>query len=415
MSEASPGTRSWVRLRRGVGRRPVTSAAVLLAGVVLATSACSAEEQSPVEQAQAQVTRSEQALADAQADAEAADEDFCAQAATYVTALDRYGDVLHDTAPTVGDVTTAGEELAQPQEQTVDAAAAAREAHDAVAAAQTDLAAAQAELAAAQAVAAGQDPPEAPVPTATATPAVPAATVARVEQAESEFQAARTGLTDETPLEQAAEQVNAAAVALEMSWLQVVAQSGCLADDEQARAVAAARDYTLALQGALAATGYLEGEVDGVYGPQTVAAVEALQEAAGLPQTGTVDRATEAALDAELAAAGGAAAQQEVAATAALQQTLALAGYWDGPVDGQGSDALTDALVALQTDLGVPATGAVDAATVSAFGAVVAALAAPTASPEPEPTDAEPGSSPTEEAARGGMPWSLGGGSWSLV
>ncbi|MGB8382867.1 MAG: peptidoglycan-binding domain-containing protein, partial [Dermatophilaceae bacterium] len=36
--------------------------------------------------------------------------------------------------------------------------------------------------------------------------------------------------------------------------------------------------------------------VDGVYGPATVEAVQALQKANGLPQTGTVDKATEKAL-----------------------------------------------------------------------------------------------------------------------
>ena len=54
-----------------------------------------------------------------------------------------------------------------------------------------------------------------------------------------------------------------------------------------------------------------------------------------------------------------------MASTAAIQQTLKLAGYWDGPVDGQWTPALTDALTALQKDLGVPETGTVDAATVS--------------------------------------------------
>ena len=43
-----------------------------------------------------------------------------------------------------------------------------------------------------------------------------------------------------------------------------------------------------------------------------------------------MDKATEAALGSELAAAGGAAAQETTASTAALQQTLKLAGYWDG-------------------------------------------------------------------------------------
>ena len=42
--------------------------------------------------------------------------------------------------------------------------------------------------------------------------------------------------------------------------------------------------------------GYYDGEVDGVYGPATVDAVEALQKAHGLPITGTVDKATAAAL-----------------------------------------------------------------------------------------------------------------------
>ena len=71
-----------------------------------------------------------------------------------------------------------------------------------------------------------------------------------------------------------------------------------------------------------------------MYGPATVAAVEDLQEANGLPVTGTVDKATAEALQAELEALGGAAAQTTVATTAAVQQTLKLAGFWDGPVDG---------------------------------------------------------------------------------
>ena len=75
------------------------------------------------------------------------------------------------------------------------------------------------------------------------------------------------------------------------------------------------------------------------------------------------------------------------AATAALQQTLALAGYWDGPVDGLWTDELTAAVGALQTDLGVPVTGTVDAATVAAFQAALAGALAP--APEPTPTEDE--------------------------
>ena len=149
--------------------------------------------------------------------------------------------------------------------------------------------------------------------------------------------------------------------------------------------------YTKALQQALADAGYYDAKVDGVYGPKTVAAVEALQEANGLPQTGTLDKATEKALRSELATKGGAAAQEETASTAAVQQTLKLAGYWDGPVDGQWSDELTEALEALQKDLGVKVTGTVDAATIAALDKAVADLGAspsPTASTSasPEPT-----------------------------
>src|SRR6185436_18729214 len=141
--------------------------------------------------------------------------------------------------------------------------------------------------------------------------------------------------------------------------------------------------------------GYFEGDVDGIYGPATVAAVETLQEAHGLPSTGTVDRATAAALQDDLDAQGGAVAQQELTATAAVQQTLKLAGFWDGPVDGMWTPALTDALKAFQTKLGVPVTGTVDAATVAALQEAIAeaksppsSSTAPASSPPPTGTSA---------------------------
>ena len=118
-----------------------------------------------------------------------------------------------------------------------------------------------------------------------------------------------------------------------------------------------------------------------MYGPATVDAVEALQKAHGLPVTGTVDKATAAALDEDLAAKGGAAAQEETASTAAVQQTLKLAGFWDGPVDGTWTPALTEALKEFQTELGVKPTGTVDAATIAALEKAIA-------KPKPEPSAA---------------------------
>ena len=120
--------------------------------------------------------------------------------------------------------------------------------------------------------------------------------------------------------------------------------------------------------------GYYDGAVDGVYGPATVDAIEALQKAHGLPVTGTVDKATAAALQSDLAAKGGAIAQEAVASTAAVQQTLKIAGFWDGPVDGQWTPELTKALKDFQTELGVKPTGTVDAATIAALEKAIAEL-----------------------------------------
>ena len=55
------------------------------------------------------------------------------------------------------------------------------------------------------------------------------------------------------------------------------------------------------LQQELGQLNYYEGPVDGLMGPQTVAAIKDLQRQAGLPQTGTMNAATQKALDNYLA------------------------------------------------------------------------------------------------------------------
>jgi peptidoglycan hydrolase-like protein with peptidoglycan-binding domain len=55
------------------------------------------------------------------------------------------------------------------------------------------------------------------------------------------------------------------------------------------------------LQQQLGQLNYYEGPVDGIIGPQTIAAVKDLQRQAGLPQTGTMNPATQAALASYLA------------------------------------------------------------------------------------------------------------------
>ena len=345
-----------------------TLAVAVVAGVLVVLTGCSGESRdSSLAAAQASVTAKEEALAEAEDAATAAAAEFCTASTDYVIAIDRYGDVLNATAPTVGDVKEAGSDLAQPGKDAQKAAEDVGLSRDAVATAEQELAQARAVLATAEASAAGTTPSagsstSAASPSATETPA----SVTRVQEAEAEMAAAQNGIADQTPLAQAAEQFNAAAVALEMAWLQLIGDSGCLTDAQQDEAAKAVRSYTTTLQQALSDAGYYTADVDGVYGPKTVAAVEALQKANGLPQTGTLDKATEKALRSELAAKGGAAAQQQTASTAAVQQTLKFAGYWDGPVDGQWTEALTDALEEVQKDLGVKVTGTVDAATIAA-------------------------------------------------
>lgn len=214
------------------------------------------------------------------------------------------------------------------------------------------------------------------------------ASVDRVTEAQADFDATVTSISTETPLAEAFERFNSAVVALELSWQRLFAEAGCLSTEQQARAETAVHAYTTALQQDLTAAGYYSGAVDGIYGPQTVDAVESLQEASDLPVTDAFDRAAADALEAELRAAGSVAEQATVASTAAVQQTLALTGFWDGPVDGEWTPELTEALQEFQRALGVDPTDEVDAVTVAAFEEALAALGeegVATASPTPTP------------------------------
>lgn len=377
----------------GNDRRPVpvrrTAAAAGALSLAVALLAGCAAEISDVDAAQARVTAKEKAVAEAETAAADASAEFCRSSEDYIRALDRYGDVLNATAPTVGDVRLAGADLVEPHDEAVSSAEAAADAQQDLVAAQQELAEAQAALAAEDADPAAVDAADAPL--SEPTPLAPAASVDRVTQAEAEFAQAQDGIGDGTPLVDAAEQFNSAAVALEMAWLVLFADAGCLTDERQAQAVAAVRAYTSALQQDLTTAGYYGGAVDGVYGPLTTQAVEDLQQTAGLPVTGTVDKATAEALQGELVALGETAAQDSVASTAAVQQTLKLAGFWDGPVDGVWTPELTDAVKDLQLELGVEPTGAVDAATVLAFQEALAELERVEPAPSPTAEDGEDG------------------------
>ena len=383
-----PNPRSASHCRRRPGALAVTGIALALA---LALAGCSGDtEDASLKKAQATVTAKEKDLTEAEAAAKAAETGFCTASTTYVTAIDRYGDVLNATAPTVGDVKDAGSDLAQPGEDAQKAAQAVADTRSAVATAEQELADAQTALAAAQASASGTTPSEAPSsksPSPSPTPEASPGCRRRRPSSRPLRRASRTRPrwprrpSSSTPPR------------WPWRWRGSSSSGTAGASPTPSRTRPRRRwsSYTKTLQQALADAGYYDAKVDGVYGPKTVAAVEALQKAKGLPQTGTLDKATEKALRAELAAKGGAAAQEETASTAAVQQSLKLAGYWDGPVDGVWTDELTTALEKLQKDLGVKVTGTVDAATIAAVEKAIAELgAAPSPSPSvtasPQPT-----------------------------
>ena len=157
-------------------------------------------------------------MTQAEADLTAAGKAFCEASKTYIVALDRYGDVINATAPTVGDVRAAGADLAEPRDDAFTGAEAAVDARHDLVVAEQKLADARAALAAAKAGPSGT-PVDSGTPQPTATPLASTAAVDRVKQAESEFAAAQEAVTDQTPLADASEQFNSAAVALEMAWL----------------------------------------------------------------------------------------------------------------------------------------------------------------------------------------------------
>ena len=348
----------------------------------------------PVEAAQERIADAEDGVTQAQEALTDAHGGFCGVTEDYIEALDRYGRVFTDSATTVGDITTLGADLTEPRDDVVAAA-------DAVDSAKNDLAAAQQEFVNAQSAQAEAIATASSVPNSTVTPTtsttttlVPPATIERVQQAEDDLARVSRGITDETPLVEAAADYNSAALALEMAWLRLLSDAQCLTDEQQANAAEQIAAYTAALQTDLTTAGYDPGPIDGIYGPQTVEAVEQLQTDSELPVTGFVDEATARALQDKLAAVG----QEQARQTVILQTILSLVGYWDDPIDGVWTDELTQALMDFQTALGVEPTGVVDAATIAAFQQALADLEAgtpPTVAPTTPPaTTAAP--APTE-------------------
>jgi peptidoglycan hydrolase-like protein with peptidoglycan-binding domain len=376
-----PSHRPLVRFHR----TPVLLALALLAaacgsddkpsGANTSQQAVTTEAGDPVVVAQARVTSAESSVTTAGDALTAANASFCSATSDYVEAIDRYGKLFNTQAATVGDVKTVGADLAAPRDSVSAAIGDVGDARTALADANQELIDAQGALAEAIATASSTPTGSTAAPgTTTTTTLVPPATLERVEQAEKDLASAGQGITDATPLNEAAAEYNSAAFALEVSWLKLMSDAGCLSNEQQEQAVELVTGYTTALQTELVAAGYEPGEIDGIYGPATLAAVKQLQKDSGLPETGFVDIATGQALDDKVAAAGQEAAVSELTHTAAVQTVLSLTGFWTGAIDGIWTDELTVALQAFQSKLGVAPTGEVDPATLAAFQLALTAL-----------------------------------------
>src|SRR4051794_37748625 len=326
--DEQPGTRRARTLTRRLAAAMVAGALVL--------AACSSDSKAkadPVGEAQARVDSAQKGVTDSQKSLDTAHTSFCNETKTYIEGIDRYGKLFEQPASTVGDLKTAGADLTAPKDSVESAAKAVGDAQTGLTAAEKELVDAQTALTAALVAASSAVPPPSSTTTTTTT-TIPPATIDRVKVAENEFAEAQNGVTDQTTLVNATVQLNSAAFALEVAWLQLLNQAGCLSDEQEATAVKAVVDYTGALQNDLKAAGYYTAEIDGIYGPATVQAVEKLQTDKGLTSTGLVDQATAVALDAAVKTKGQASTTEVLTQVTAIQTTLKLAGYWTGPIDG---------------------------------------------------------------------------------
>jgi uncharacterized surface protein with fasciclin (FAS1) repeats len=294
-------------------------------------------------------------------DVAAAHEQFCSDVQQYVEALGEYGGLFEDVAVTVGDVKNAAQELEPGRDTVVESWQVFQEAVEADPTSGVDIDLVEPE------------------------------SIEAVEAAEQAF-ADASDVRDSTTVVDAGVGFTSAAYQLEVAWVRLFADAGCIEDEAQASQWVS--DYVSALQADLSAAGYYTGTIDGLYGPDTIAAVVQLQQDADLPETGLLDPATQTALAAILAR--GTSAQ-----VGALQGILISTGYYDGAVDGVWSPALEQALKDLQGDLGVPATGVVDAATLRAFERALeeAGQAPVTTTAPPGPTTTEAAGTTTTQAA----------------
>ena len=351
---------------------------LLAAALVLVVAACGDDDDGEEAEAETTTTTTGPSVEELEEAVEEARTEFCAATEEYVVALDRYGRLLTESEPTVGDVTASADDIIGGRDE-VEAAAAA---YDAAVEAAEEAAAAAAEEAAAAAAEDTSTSSTEPTTTTTFPPLASDERIEAVETAERIFEDTTSGVDESTPLAEATVDVTSAAFQLQVAWGLLFAEAGCIEDPDATRVQVAT--LVRALQTDLADAGFYTEPIDGIYGPATLEAVRELQAANGLPVTGLPDGPTQRALQQMLA-------NQESASIAGLQGLLAGLGYYAGPIDGVWSTALDEALKAFQTDAGQEPTGTLSPETLAALQEALALIAAggtttTTATPTTEPS-----------------------------
>jgi len=151
----------------------------------------------------------------------------------------------------------------------------------------------------------------------------------------------------------------------------------------------------MAVQQRLKQTGAYGGPTDGVWGPESAAALEQFQRAHGLQVTGQLNQATVATLGlnpADLLAVAPAGVPTASASAAeplsrdairAVQSRLRQLGFYSGRIDGIWGPSMQASLQRFQQGRGLQATGQLNPATVTALGLDPNNLAAPAATVAP--------------------------------
>lgn len=141
------------------------------------------------------------------------------------------------------------------------------------------------------------------------------------------------------------------------------------------------------VQERLRAAGAYSGQVDGVWGPDSAAALQQYQQTHQLQVTGQMNQATAATLGLDpgslLAVAQPPAAvppsppgdQLRPASVRAVQARLAALGFYRGAVDGVWGQSTQTAIQSFQQGRGLQPNGQVNPATVSAMGLPADAVA----------------------------------------